>query len=241
MANYNDDHNESSTSGVGNLISTIKENRGLSKIRETQVAFMNSVFEDLADTCLRIQPGANPQDFSALSLILQAKRYSEVATELGMSQTEAVVSAERAITIVKKFLTRLARQKSAAVLVREDYKEQLKVEKERIKEEYEQTLEKEQSTIRNLSKELNYLRQNFFAVCTDIDARLNFLRSIPIYRLPVSYGLQSCLLNADFEKLGDVVKLSKQEVAKVNGITPYLRELDALVWRSGLDYLDKSV
>jgi hypothetical protein len=44
------------------------------------------------------------------------------------------------------------------------------------------------------------------------------------------------LMSAGFETLGDVIKLSKKEVAKVDGIAPYLRELDALVWRSGLDY-----
>jgi len=236
MASYYDDHNKSDLSGVGNLVSNIRENRGLSKIRDTQVAIMTSVFEDLADTCLRLQPEANPQDFSALSLILQAKRYSEVASELGISQTEAVESAERAIKITKNFLTRLTKQRSAAVIAREEYKEQLKMEKERIKEEYEQTLEKEQRAVRNLSKELKDLREKMFAVCTDIEARLDLLRSIPIYRLPIRYGLQSCLISAGIENLGDVVMLSKQEVAKVSGITPYLRELDALVWQSGLDY-----
>lgn len=187
MANNKDEHKESATSGVGNLTSNIRENRGLSKIRDTQVAIMTSVFEDLADTCLRLQPEANPQDFSALSLILQAKRYSEVASELGISQTEAVESAERAIKITKNFLTRLTKQRSAAVIAREEYKEQLKMDKERIK-------------------------------------------------VPISYGLQSCLLSAGIENLGDVVMLSKQEVAKVSGISTYLRELDALVWQSGLDY-----
>ena len=187
MANYNDDHNESATSGVGNILNTIRENRGLSKIRETQLAIMTSVFEELAETCLRLQPGASPQDFSALSMILQAKRYSDVSSELGMSQTEAVESAERAISIVKNFLTRLTKQRSAAVIAREEYKEQLKMDKERIK-------------------------------------------------VPISYGLQSCLISAGIENLGDVVMLSKQEVAKVSGISTYLRELDALVWQSGLDY-----
>ena len=52
----------------------------------------------------------------------------------------------------------------------------------------------------------------------------------------ISFGLQVCLVCAGFDTLGDVIKLSKKEVAKVNGIAPFLRELDSLVWRSGLDY-----
>ena len=236
MANYNDDHNESATSGVGNLLSTIRENRGLSKIRETQLAIMTSVFEELADTCLRLQPGASPQDFSALSMILQAKRFSEVSSELGMSQTEAVESAERAIKCVKDFLRRLAIQKNAAILAREDYKAKLKIEKEKLKEEYEQQKEKEQNTVRDIGKEVAALREKLFTVCTDNEARLDYMRSTPIYKLPISYGLQGYLMSAGFETLGDVIKLSKNEVAKVDGIAPYLRELDALVWRSGLDY-----
>ena len=100
MSNYNDDCNDSAASGVGSLISPGRENNGLPKIREIQLGLMASALEELAETCLRLQPGASPKDFSALSLILQAKRYSEVSSELGMSQTEAVESAERAIKTV---------------------------------------------------------------------------------------------------------------------------------------------
>lgn len=119
MSNYNDDHNDSAASRVGNLISPGRENKGLPKIREIQLGLMASALEELAETCLRLQPGASPQDFSALSLILQAKRYSEVSSELGMSQTEAVESAERAIKTVKEFLNRLTLQKNAAIIIRE--------------------------------------------------------------------------------------------------------------------------
>ena len=231
-----DDHNESAASGVRNLISPGRENNGLSKIREIQVELMTSALEDLAETCLRLQPGASPKDFSALSLILQAKRYSEVSSELGIRQAEAVESAERAISCVKKFLKDLALQKSAAIMAREEYKAKLTIEKEKLKEEYEHQIEKEQNTARDLGKELAALRDRLFAVCTDSEARLDYMRSTPIYKMPISYGLQGYLISAGFETLGDVIKLSKKEVAKVNGITPYLRELDSLVWRSGLDY-----
>lgn len=236
MANYNDDHNESAAGGVRNLISPGRENNGLSKIREIQVELMTSAFEDLADTCLRLQSGASPQDFSALSLILQAKRYSEVSAELGISQTEAVESAERAISCVKEFLKELAIQKDAAIMARVEYKTKLVTEKEKLKAEYEQKIEKEQNVAKDLSKEVAALREKLFAVCTDNEARLDYMRSTPIYKLPISYGLQGYLISAGFETLGDVIKLSKKEVAKVNGITPYMQELDAIVWRSGLDY-----
>lgn len=236
MSNYNDDHNDSAASRVGNLISPGRENKGLPKIREIQLGLMVSALEELAETCLRLQQGTSPKDFSALSLILQAKRYSEVSSELGMRQAEAVESAERAISCVKKFLKDLALQKSAAIMAREEYKAKLTIEKENLKEEYEHQIEKEQNTARDLGKELAALRERLFAVCTDSEARLDYMRSTPIYKLPISYGLQGYLISAGFETLGDVIKLSKKEVAKVNGITPYLRELDSLVWRSGLDY-----
>ena len=236
MSNYNDDHNDSAASRVGNLISPGRENKGLPKIREIQLGLMVSALEELAETCLRLQQGASPKDFSALSLVLQAKRYSEVSSELGMSQTEAVESAERAIKCVKDFLRRLAIQTNAAILAREDYKAKLKIEKEKLKEEYEQQKEKEQNTVRDIGKEVAALREKLFTVCTDNEARLDYMRSTPIYKLPISYGLQGYLMSAGFETLGDVIKLSKNEVAKVDGIAPYLRELDALVWRSGLDY-----
>ena len=236
MSNYNDDHNDSAASRVGNLISPGRENNGLPKIREIQLGLMVSALEELAETCLRLQQGASPKDFSALSLILQAKRYSEVSSELGIRQAEAVESAERAISCVKKFLKDLALQKSAAIMAREEYKAKLTIEKEKLKEEYEHQIEKEQNTARDLGKELAALRERLFAVCTDSEARLDYMRSTPIYKLPISYGLQGYLMSAGFETLGDVIKLSKKEVAKVNGITPYLRELDSLVWRSGLDY-----
>ena len=106
----------------------------------------------------------------------------------------------------------------------------------RQKEEYEQKIEKEQNVAKDLEKKVTALRERLFAVCTDNEARLDYMRSTPIYKLPISYGLQGYLISAGFETLGDVIKLSKKEVAKVNGITPYLRELDAIVWRSGLDY-----
>ena len=218
--NYNDDHNDSAASRVGNLISPGRENKGLPKIREIQLGLMASALEELAETCLRLQPGASPQDFSALSLILQAKRYSEVSSELGMSQTEAVESAERAIKTV----------------IREQYKDQLKMEKEHLEEEYEQQLEKEQKAVKDLSKELTEMREKLFAFCIDSEARLDYMRSLSIHKLPISYDLQVCLVCAGFDTLGDVLKLSKKEVAKVNGIAPFLRELDAIVWRSGLDY-----
>ena len=66
--------------------------------------------------------------------------------------------------------------------------------------------------------------------------RLDYMRSLSIHKLPISFDLQVCLVCAGFDTLGDVLKLSKKEVAKVNGIAPFLRELDAIVWRSGLDY-----
>ena len=108
MSNYNDDYDETATSGVRNLFSPGRENNGLPRLREIQVELMTSALEDLAEICLRLQPGASPKDFSALSLILQANRYSEVSSELGMKQAEAVESAERAITCVKEFLKELA-------------------------------------------------------------------------------------------------------------------------------------
>lgn len=43
-----------------------------------------------------------------------------------------------------------------------------------------------------------------------------------MFRLPISYGFQGYLVSAGFETLGDVIKLSKKEVAKVNGLLPYL-------------------
>ena len=236
MSNYNDDHNDSAASRVGNLISPGRENNGLPKIREIQLGLMASALEELAEICLRLQPGASPQDFSALSLILQAKRYSEVSSELGMSQTEAVESAERAIKTVKEFLNRLTLQKNAAIIIREQYKDQLKMEKEHLKDEYEQQLEKEQKAVKDLSKELTEMREKLFAVCIDSETRLDYMRSLSIHKLPISFDLQVCLVCAGFDTLGDVIKLSKKEVAKVNGIAPFLRELDALVWRSGLDY-----
>ena len=153
-----------------------------------------------------------------------------------IEKTEAVESAERAIKTVKDFLNRLTLQKNAAIIIREQYKDQLKMEKEHLEEEYEQQLEKEQNAVKDLSKELTEMREKLFAVCVDSETRLDYMRSLSIHKLPISFDLQVCLVCAGFDTLGDVLKLSKKEVAKVNGIAPFLRELDALVWRSGLDY-----
>ena len=49
----------------------------------------------------------------------------------------------------------------------------------------------------------------------------------------------SCLITADIENLGDIVALTQEEVAKIKDITPYLRELDHLIWASGLNYAQK--
>ncbi len=121
-------------------------------------------------------------------------------------------------------------------MAREEYKAKLTIEKEKLKEEYEHQIEKEQKAVKDLSKELTEMREKLFAVCIDSEARLNYMRSLSIHKLPISFDLQVCLVCAGFDTLGDVIKLSKKEVAKVNGIAPFLRELDAIVWRSGLDY-----
>jgi DNA-directed RNA polymerase specialized sigma24 family protein len=80
---------------------------------------MLSVLEELTDTILRLQAGASPQDFSALAMMLQSKRYSEISKILGMSQEEANEAVVRAIQTIRRFSNRLSHSKSGAALAKE--------------------------------------------------------------------------------------------------------------------------
>ena len=86
---------------------------------------------------------------------------------------------------------------------------------------------------------MNDIRGIIIDLALNQEKRFEYLRSVPIYKLPISNPLMSCLITADIENLGDIVALTQEEVAKIKDITPYLRELDHLIWASGLNYAQK--
>lgn len=196
--------------------------------RRTQVSdHALEAIEKIIEMAIRLQPESRRQDFSILSVLLTGQSVRTTARESNMTPEDVLNSAERATL----HLQGLSRHLSDSTESRESYRRAIHA----LRERYEKQVNEEKEERRKAYKEKRQMQDEIVHIVVDPVRRKKFLRQIPVHQLPVSSMLQSLLLNAGYDTLGNVIDRIPQQLSKnISTNQTYISELKRFIERIGL-------
>ena len=186
------------------------------------------ILEAVIDVAIKIVPGAEKRDLNILSVLMQGTTIKRTAAEFDLTLDEILERAENALHSLELLQDRLTEEVNIAKSLKEykrRYEDMLAAEKEKYKQE-----------LRTANAEKRKIQDDVVAIILDVNRRKKFLMQIPVHQLPVSSMLQSLLLNAGYDTLGDVLNRPLQQLSRnvaTNRI--YTKELKGFLRTVGLD------
>ena len=184
--------------------------------------------EAIIDVAIRIVSGADKQDLNILSLLIQGDTAKRTAAEFDLTPDEVLERAENALHCLELLQDRLKEQTSVENTLKKykcHYGDLLAAEKEKFKQEH-----------RKVNADKRKIQDDVVAIILDPHRRKKFLMRIPVHQLPVSSMLQSLLLNAGYDTLGDVISRPLQQLSRnVATNRVYTEELRKFLRDVGLD------
>lgn len=195
------------------------------RIKVTELTLQT--LEAIIDLAIKIVPGADKKDLNILSLLIQGGTVKRTAVDLGVTPDEVLDRAENALHSLELLQDRLKEEANIAKSLKESkrhYEGLLEEEREKHKQELRKTIADKRK-----------IQDDIFGVIFDPHRRNKFLRQIPVHHLPVSSMLQSLLLTAGYDTLGDVLSRPLQQLSRnvaTNKI--YTEELKQFLNKVGL-------
>lgn len=202
---------------------TVQNQKKRIKVTEATLQTLEAVI----DVAIKIVPGSDKQDLNVLSLLIQGNSAKRTAGNLGITPDEVLELAESGLHSLEQLQDRLTEEANIAKSLKES------------KRHYEQLLEEEREKhrqeLRKVNADKRKLQDDIFDVILNPIRRNKFLRQMPVHQLPVSSMLQSLLLSAGYDTLGDVVSRPLQQLSRnvaTNKI--YTEELKQFILKVGL-------
>lgn len=196
--------------------------------RKTQVSDQALyAIERIIELAVRLQPEARRREFSILTVLLSGQSVRAAAKTFGTAPEEVLACAESAAG----HLQELARHLSDSADSRESYRRAI----HGLKERYEKQLADERDERRKAFKEKRQMQDDIIGIITDSGKRKKFLRQIPVHQMPVSSMLQSLLLNAGYDTLGNVIDRMPQQLSRNTATNQiYIAELRKFIADVGM-------
>lgn len=202
---------------------TVKNQKMRVKITELTLQTLEAVI----DVAIRIVSGAEKRDLNILSVLMQGATIKRTAAEFDLTPDEVLERAENALHCIELLQDRLTEEVKIAKSLKES------------KRHYEQLLEdereKHKQELRKVNADKRKLQDDIFDVLLNPSRRKRFLLGVPVHQLPVSSMLQSLLLSAGYDTLGDVISRPLQQLSRnVSTNKIYIQELKQFLGKIGL-------